>query len=103
MDNRPIAKQQKTKEEVQKTYPFFGDKNMHIAKGAAIRHYRKNVKLIGEQFEVEKKELEDSPYMEDDNRQEHLQRSYSKDDLPPLIDLEDDLPPFIDLGPMGET
>jgi hypothetical protein len=41
---------------------------MHVAKRATIRHYGKNVKLVREQFEVEKKELEDSPYMEDDNR-----------------------------------
>lgn len=86
MDNRPIARQQKTKEEVQRTYPFFGDKNIHVVKGATIRYYGKNVKLVGEQFEVEKEKLEDSPYMEDDNRQEHLQ-SYPKEDLPPLIGL----------------
>jgi hypothetical protein len=101
MDNRPIARQQKTNEEVQRTYPFFRDKNMHIAKGATIRHYGKIIKLVGEQFEVEKEELEDSPYMEDDNKQEHLQRSYPKEDLPSLIDLNDDLPPLNDLGPMG--
>jgi hypothetical protein len=57
--------------------------------------------LVREQFELEKEELEDSPYMEDDNRQKHLQRSYPKEDLPPLTDLEDDLPPLNDLGPMG--
>ncbi len=76
---------------------------MHVAKGATIRQYGKNVELVGEQFEVEKEELEDSPYMEDDNSQEGLQRSYPNEDLPPLIDLKDDMPPLIDLGPMGEA
>jgi hypothetical protein len=49
----PIMVQHKTKEEEQ-WFPFFGDKNAHVAQRATLRHYGKGVTLVKEPFEAKK-------------------------------------------------